>query len=320
MENYEAVITQNPGSIQCDFETAKAYLEKRLGEYRGIIFTEESRKAAKETVASLRKEKKAFADRVKEAKEAYLAPFEAFYAQAKELIDLYDAPINFINGQVAEFERKRVEEKRQLVKELYEECISDLSDFLPLQKIYDPKWENASTSQKAIRAALMSCKEAAKSAIETIRSMESDAEEEALRIYQETLDLPKAVQFVNQHEQQKAQILAREQERIRREEEERIRREERQRLEAERRAQEEMELLQRAALEEKEAALRQAEEEKRAAVEQAASEAAQEAIESLIPDMSGETNLYEYRMELTADQKEKLETYLDSVGIEWEMI
>ena len=69
------------------------------------------------------------------------------------------------------------------------------------------------------------------------------------------------------------------------------------------------------------AALEQAEAEKAAAVEQARAEAAQEVVDSLIPDdLSGESSLYEYRMSLTADAKEKLEMYLESIGIEWELI
>ena len=41
----------------------------------------------------------------------------------------------------------------------------------------------------------------------------------------------------------------------------------------------------------------------------------------MIPaDLEGESNLCEYRLALTADAKEKLETYLTSVGIDWELI
>lgn len=57
-----------------------------------------------------------------------------------------------------------------------------------------------------------------------------------------------------------------------------------------------------------------------AAVEQAGEDAAQEVIESFIPDMEGEENLYEYRISLSNDAKEELEMYMGSVGIEWEMI
>lgn len=309
MENYEVSVTQQAGVINCDFDAARAYLNNRLAEYRGIIFTEDTKKSAKETVASLRKEQKIFSDRVKEVKKEYMAPLETFLDQARELAGMYDEPINFINGQVADFERKRVEEKKQIIRQLYEECICDMADFLPLEKIYNSKWENATTNQKAIRAELMTRKEDAKKAIAAIKEMHSEVEEIALNMYKESFDLTKSILYINQHEKQKAEILAREQERIRREEEERIRREEREKIEAERRAQEE-----------KEAVLRQAEEEKIAAVEAAKAEAAQEVIDSLIPDAVGETSLYEYRMSLTEDQKEKLEMYLDSVGIEWEMM
>lgn len=310
MENNNmVVVTQQSGVINCDFEGAKAYLRGRLEEYQGVVFTEDSKTAAKKVVADLRKEKKAFSDRVKEVKAEYMAPFEAFFEQAKELVEMYDEPINFINGQVEEFEKKRVEEKKQLIIQLYEECIADMKDFLPLAKLYNPKWENATTTQKAIREELMTRKEEAKKAIAAIKEMHSDVEEIALNMYKESFDLTKSILYINQYEKQKAEIRAREQERIRREEEERIRREEREKMEAERRAQEE-----------KEAALRKAEEEKIAAVEAAKAETAQEVIDSFIPSTEGQTSLFEYRMALTPDAKEKLERFMDSIGIDWELI
>lgn len=305
MNNNLVTVSQKNGEIRCDFETAKAYLRERLDEYRGIQFTEESKTAAKNTVANLRKEKKAFADRVKEVKSEYMKPFEVFYKQAEELIDMYDEPINYINNQVTEFEKKRIEEKQCLIREIYEECISDMKDFLPLAKIYNPKWENATTTLNAIRKELMTRKEETKQAVETIKGMQSDVEELVLKMYKESFDLAKCVMYINQHEKQKAEILAREQERIRREEMERIRREEREKIEAEQRAQAE-----------KEAIFRKVEEEKKRAVESAR----EEAIEGLIPSMEGESNLYEYRISLTEDAKQKLEMYMDSVGIEWELM
>ncbi len=303
--NNVVAVTHESGFIRCDFDSAKAYLRERLDEYRGIQFTEESKADAKKTVADLRKEKKAFTDRVKEVKAEYMKPFESFYEQAAVLIDMYDEPINYINQQVSEFEEKRKEEKKALIRDIYEECIGEMSDFLPLARIYNPKWENATVSQSAIRKDLMTCKEDAKQAITAIKGMQSEVEEIALNMYRESLDLTKCIMYINQHEKQKAEILAREQERIRREEMERIRQEERAKIEAERRAEEE-----------KEALLRRAEEEKKIAV----AAAKEEVIDGLIPEAGGETNLYEYRIALTQDGKQKLEMYMDSVGIDWEMI
>jgi hypothetical protein len=297
------VVTVSPkcGQIVCDFEGAKAYLQSRLDEYKGVIFTEDTKKDAKQTVADLRKEKKAFEDRVKEVRNEYMTPFNAFAEQAMELIAMYDEPINFINAQVADFERKRIEEKRVLINQLYEEfigCDEEIAEYLPLQRIYNTKWENATVNRSAIAREIVDYKENAKQAITAIKAMHSDVEDVALKMYKESLDTTRCILYINQHEQQKAEILAREQERIRREEEERIRREERTRIEAEMRA----------------------EEEKRVAVEQAKEEAVQDVVESLTPTFVGESSLYEYRISLTKDAKEKLETYMDSVGIEWEMM
>lgn len=316
MENKEVKVIATAGQVVCDFDSARMYLQERLDQYKNVVFTEDSKKDAKGVVADLRKEKKAFSDRVKEAKEEYMKPFEAFATQANELIEMYDSPINYISAQVAAFERKRVEEKKEQIKQLYVECIDDMQAELPLQKIYNPKWENSTMNPTQIRREMMERKETVKNGLEAIQQMHSAIEDKAVAMFLESYDLTKTILYINQYEQQQKEILAREQERIHREEEERIRREEREKVEAERREQEAIER----AEAEKQAALERAEAEKQEAVEQAKEEAAQDVVDSLTPDLEGESNLYEYRMSLTADAKKKLEMYLDSVGIDWEMI
>ena len=190
---------------------------------------------------------------------------------------------------------------------------------------------NATTKEKAIREEVLAQATAAQIALDTIRGMRSDAESKALDVYKQTLSLPEAISCINAYEAQKAEILRKEQERQREEELERIRREEREKLEAERKALEEREAQRRAAEEAIEAQRRAAEEaleaqrrqleaEKQAAVEQARETGAQEVIESLTPDTEEDTQLYEYRVALSKKGKEAFEMYLDSVGIDWEMI
>ena len=330
MENIQAVITQRAGSIECNFDEVKQAINARLAEYEGAVFTEESKTVAKKEVASLRAEKKNLMDNLREAKRTYMAPWDAFELRAKELIDLYDQPIGLIDGQMKAFEEKRVAQKKDLIRQIYRELAGDVADIIPLEKIYSSKWENAGTREKAIREEIGNAAAAARQALETIHGMHSEAEEEAIRVYKSTLNLSDAVAHINSYERQKQEILAREAERKHREELERIRREERERMEAERRAREEKEAALRQAEEEKAAALRRAEEEKEAALgqaemermaagEQAREEAAQEVVDSLSPELDGDTMTYEYRMELTEDAKAKLEMYLDSVGIDYEV-
>lgn len=307
MEEVRAVITQQEGTVSCNFEEVEAYIKDRLKEYDGAIFTEESKGYAKKELAKLRAEKKELNDNLRDAKKKYMAPWDTFEPKVKELINLFDEPITLIDGQVKAFEEDRIVQKKALIEAIYTELVGDLADIIPLERIYNPKWENATTKEKAIREEVLAQATAARIALDTIRGMRSDAESKALDVYKQTLSLPEAISCINAYEAQKAEILRKEQERQREEELERIRREER---EAQRRAAEE-------ALE---AQRRQLEAEKQAAVEQARETGAQEVIESLTPDAENDTRLYEYRVALSEKGKESFEMYLDSVGIDWEMI
>ena len=318
MGGIQAVIRQQAGSIECNFEQVEQAIQERLNEYEGAIFSEESRTVAKKEVASLRAEQKNLKENLRDAKRAYMAPWEAFEGRAKGLISLYDRPIGLIDSQIKAFEEKRIAEKRQLIERVYQETVSDMQEYIPLEKIYNARWENATTREKTVREEMEKIAAGTRQALETIRGMHSEATEEALRIYKKNLSLSDAVSYINRYEIQKQEILERERERKRREEEERIRREERERLALEKRAQEEKEAALRRAEEEKAEALRLAEEEKAGEIARAREEAAQEVVDSLIPEFSGETRTYEYRMDLTADAKEKLDLYLDSVGITYE--
>jgi len=300
MGNYEVIVTPEAGVIKCDFDSAKKYLDSQLDIYRGMVFTEDSKKDAKNTVAELRKQKKAFSDRVKEVKAEYMKPFDEFQKQANELIGMYDEPVDFINGQVEAFEQKRITEKKQRIADIYQEFIGDMAEKLPLNAIYNIKWENATFTEKQIKDEINEIKASVKTGIETIKAMQSDIEERVIDSFLVDRDIKKAIMAITAHEKNKAEILAREQERLRREEEERIRREEREKIEAERRHQEELRL----------------------AEEKAKAEAEHEAIEAFIPvEVSGDhETVYEYHITLTEDAKEKLELFMNSVGIEFEIM
>lgn len=299
MNEIQTVITMENAKISCNFEQVEAAIQNVLAEYKGAVFTEDSKAYAKKVVASLRSQKKNFQENLREEKKKYMLPWEEFETQAKKLIGMYDEPIDLINGQVQAFEEKRIAEKKELINRLYAETVpADLEEYIPIERIYNPKWENATMKEKEIRREMSETADKTKRDIDTINSMESDSTAKALSMYRTSLNLTEAVSYINNYERQKQEILAKEQERKRREEEERIRREERERLLAE----------------------QQAEMEKNAAVEQAKAEAAQEVIDILIPEESDEAELYEYRISLSEDAKMKLEMYMDSVGIEWELI
>lgn len=237
MQEINLLVEQKDGSIETNFEEIKVALAAGLEEYKGMVFTAESQPEAKKTVASLRKLKKAMNDRRIEIKKKFMEPYTNFEAQVKELDKLIDEPIDFISGQIEEFERKRVEEKKVLIGDTYTSIMAEhetAAAYLPLDRIYDSRWENATTTQKSITEAITAHVERVEKDLATIRAMESEFEDKCLAKYKATLELSDAIGIMNQYQKQKEEILRRQAE----EEQRRAEEEARKAAEVERKADE----------------------------------------------------------------------------------
>ena len=226
MQEINLLVEQKNGSIETNFEEIKAVLAAGLEEYKGMVFTAESQPEAKKTVASLRKLKKAMNDRRIEIKKTFMVPYTNFETQVKELDKLIDEPINFISGQIEEFERKRVKTKKSLICKIYTGIITEhdaVMEYLPLDRIYDSRWENTTTTQKAIAEAIAAHVEHVEKDLATIRTMESEFEDKGLAKYKATLELSDAIGIMNQYQKQKEEILWRQAEEEQRKAEEKTR-------------------------------------------------------------------------------------------------
>ena len=81
--------------------------------------------------------------------------------------------------------------------------------YLPLDRIYDSRWENATTTQKSITEAITAHVEHVEKDLATIRAMESEFEDKGLAKYKATLELSDAIGIMNQYQKQKEEILRR---------------------------------------------------------------------------------------------------------------
>ena len=226
MQEINLLVKQKNGTIGGNFEELKTALKTELEVYKNMVFTEESKPEARKTVANLRKLKKSMNDKKLEVKKNFMVPYTDFEAQVKELDKLIDEPINFISGQIEEFERKRVEERKKLISDIYTEIITEhdtVTEYLPLQRIYDSKWENSTTTKKAIKEGIMKYVEHVEKDLATIRSMESEFEDKGITKYKTTLELSDALTTMNQYQKQKEDILRRQEEEARRAAEEKKR-------------------------------------------------------------------------------------------------
>ena len=211
----EVQISRNNGTIDFNFEDLKDALTAELELYKNLVFTEDTKADAKKTVAELRKLKKQISDKRIEVKKLYMQPYTDFEAKVKELDKLINEPITFISEQIDAFEQKRIEEKRELINEIYLELVSereDIAGYAELNRVYDSKWENASTSKKTIQEAIISYLDSVDNDIAAIESMESEYEAKALMRYKETGVLSDALLTIRQWEKQKEEILKAEEE------------------------------------------------------------------------------------------------------------
>lgn len=238
MNELKVTVNQEAGKINCNFAEIEAYAQEVKTRYSGIVVTEDSIAESKKDIATLRKLYKNLDDARKQVKERYMEPYQEFEKQIRESLEKIQEPIAELDEQVKEFERQRKEEKKQKIEQFFEELAGDMKEYLSLEKIYDKKWENKTTSYMAIREDIKQVVDSCRMAVGTIKSMNSEAVEEALKRYKLDMSLPNAISFINAYEARKAQILQKEKERLeaeqkRREEQEAKRREEEQRKAAE---------------------------------------------------------------------------------------
>ncbi|SHI44290.1 DUF1351 domain-containing protein [Parasporobacterium paucivorans] len=318
MNNLEVVIQQNLGVINFNFEEMKAGINGIVSAYEGAVVMEESIPAAKKEIASLRKMQKALSDRRIEVKKAFMQPYDDFDSRVKELTALIDKPVNLIDGQIKDFEEQQKAEKKKKIEYLYTSLVGDLQEFLPLDKIYNPKWENKTVSLKDAEEEMCTVMSSTKSAIEAIQAMNSECTQAALEIYKTDLSLNNAIVYITKYETQKAEIVAREAEKRKAEEESkreaevaRIRREERDRVAEEQRIRDE--------------------ERKKAIDEMLSVKAVVEP--GPIPTFTDEEDLEApfdaeplewitptiYEIAGTDDELRQVEMYMNSIGVEWRL-
>lgn len=201
-------VKKNIGIIEDNLDVVEASIRQKLAEYTQVVITKDSIQDGKELL-DIRKEKKSLDDERKAIKKAWMKPYEVFEARAKKIIDLYDEPVKLINSQLEAYEEDRKAAKRNDIKKIYEFVVkenAELADWLPLEKIYDIKWENATCKDKTIREAMEMAFSQIKVSISTIQSMQSAWEEDALNVLKDTGSLQLAIEKINSLTRQAARI------------------------------------------------------------------------------------------------------------------
>lgn len=315
--------------IDFNFDELKTALNGKLEEYRGLVYTDDSIKLAKDDRAALNKLNKSIDAKRKAVKNKCMEPYTKFEEKIKELQELIKEPIAEIDTQIKDFEERKREEKQAKIEAYYSRAVTlytvdgvnGIPNIMPLTKIQKPQWANTSYSMKSIEAEIDNEVARIKQEVDVIKNLGTEFEGELIVEYRKNPSLAETMIYKSKLEEMKRRV----EERKRKEEEERKQREER---ELEEKKQREIEK-QRQIEEERQAQIEiEIQKEKQAQVE--AEKQFLEALETVEDDIlftqpepepiiEPEPELEELRLTLlvTPEQKKALRTFIINNGIKW---
>ena len=193
MEELQLLSRQKPGEVTIDnFQELREAMSGVLNRYEHLVYTDgmlADAKADKKELTRLRRE---LDDRRKEVKRAYLAPYNAFEGQVKELLAMIDAPLEEIKGFIASMEEREKAARRQEIEVYFRRKSGPLGDLaeqvLSSPAFLEDKWLNKSTSAKTWQTAVDEKIAAAARDLGSIQATAGQHSEALTARYLETLD------------------------------------------------------------------------------------------------------------------------------------
>ena len=181
---------QLPEKILFNYEELKRELTEKVSHYETLVYTDDQIKEAKADKAALNKLKKALNDERIRREREYMAPFADFKNKINEIIGIIDKPIAVIDTQVRAYEDQQKEDKLKKIKELWGTLA--VPEGLSFEKIYNPKWLNASTSMKSIAEQMNAAIEKFHQDMTTLANL-PEFGFEAQQVYISSLDINRAL-------------------------------------------------------------------------------------------------------------------------------
>jgi hypothetical protein len=198
--------TALPQHIDFNFEQLKEWLSGRLEHYNSLVVTEDNIKGGKEDKSSLNALKKALEDRRISLKKEYLKPYDEFEKKIKELVGMIDEPVRAIDRQIKVFEDAKKAEKQTLISDFYASVIGELEQLLPFEKLYNPRWMNATYKMTDIQKEITETISKVKNDLGIIKAMHLECEQQMLDTYLRTLDMSAAMAEKTRFEEQQKRI------------------------------------------------------------------------------------------------------------------
>lgn len=181
---------------------------------------EEQMSMIRDAKAAVNKFKDATTKAKTSVKKELMKPFADFEKTANETIKMAEETYDDLNGRYLTLDAERKAEKRAKIRKEYDsialECgVEEFADAL-YGLIYDTTWENTASSMKSIKESIKKACESYVQGLSTLQMIQADDDirKKALEMFNENLDVVKAMAYITSEMAARAEAKAREEARI----------------------------------------------------------------------------------------------------------
>lgn len=146
----------NPGvlpEVKWNREEVKQYAITKAQEYQSIAYTDADVADMKKDKADINRFINAIEDVRKRKKKEYLAPYEKFEAEIKDVLEPLRKTSVLITQKLDEVEQQYRDARRQKMQEYYQECVGDLRSLIPFDRTVKEEYYKRSFSDKKLKQA-----------------------------------------------------------------------------------------------------------------------------------------------------------------------
>lgn len=182
-----------PAVIDFNFEQLKSELAENLKKYESLVVTEDTVKDGKKKKSDLNHLKDALDAQRIAVKNKCMEPYTSFESKVRELTGMISQAVDSIDKQVKAFDEIKKQEKQEQIKAIYAANIGDLEKILPIEKMWNARWLNATYRIPEIENEIKQTIQKASNDIGIIKAMRTPCEVSMIAEYIKTLDMSAAL-------------------------------------------------------------------------------------------------------------------------------
>lgn len=182
-----------PKAIDFNYEEILLEAERSVDKYKGLIYDEKQIVEARSDRAEINAKIKALKALKTDIKKELTRPYDEFSKKMDSIIEVFEKAVVGIDTQVKAVENKNKEEKRTQIISAYTEVFDTYAEYVPIEKLWNDKWLNATYRYSAIVDELKFLKDRIVADIAAISVLKSENETELLAYYFDCLDFSKTL-------------------------------------------------------------------------------------------------------------------------------